>query len=301
MDGQSTTSSEQLDKSNLGKRGAAPFFRILLFVSVVGLVVLAFTLMHRHSKEPSNHVLVAVVDTGIDLKWREIKRSALDGVNILDLQSPPQDDNGHGTQISSITIAIEPRAKIVPVKAIARSGNATKQELARGIIAAVDSGARIINISAGVNSSSAELENAVRYAEEKGVLIVAAAGSNQDTIQYPAAYPYVIAVGAVDRHGVRLQNSPAGPAIDLVAVGEYPTIGLRGQCLPASGTSAAAPAVTAAIATILLSEPRLESDQIIERLNGSLADIGEPGRDDVFGFGLLTNLLQDPPCQLPQY
>ncbi len=296
MGGRSITNSNTLDISDHEKRETSPFFRIPWLIGLLGLIALALILANQREKEPSTEVLVAVVDTGIDLKQRKLKKAVLDGTNIIDLNLPPQDDNGHGTQVASVIHALEPYVKIVPIKAIARSGVATKQELAQGIVAAVDFGARIINVSAGVDSSSPDLENAVRYAEEKGVLIVAAAGSNQTTIQYPAAFPYVIAVGAVDRDGVRLQNSPSGPALDLFAVGEYATLGLRGQCITASGTSTAAPAVSAAIATILLREPHLKPNEVRERLNSSLTDIGEPGRDDATGLGLLTDRFEEPPC-----
>ena len=122
----------------------------------------------------------------------------------------------------------------MPIKVIPRSGVTNRQELARGIIVAVDRGAQIINISAGIISSDQDLENAVNYAEKMGVLVVAAVGGNEFGIEYPAAYPTVLAVGGVDHNGVRLNNSGIGPELDVMALGEYMTIGLRGEVYPFS-------------------------------------------------------------------
>lgn len=232
-------------------------------------------------------ITVAIVDTGIDLNQMKFKLATTHGFNVFNPDNPPQDDNGHGTQIASVINFLEPRIKIMPIKAIPKSGVATKQELAQGIITAVDLGAKIINISSGVASSSPDLENAIRYAKEKNVIIVAAIGDSGTGIEYPAAYPDVIAIGGVDRKKKRLQNSNTGPELDAVALGEYATIGLRRECQMSAGTSLAAPIVSVYIARILIDSPDIEPKEVKKILLNSATDIEKHGKDEMTGYGLL--------------
>lgn len=253
----------------------------LLGILIVGVLVFQFVYYSQ------TKIIVAVVDTGIDFKQLKFRFTATQGFNVLDPGKPPQDDNGHGTQIASIINFLEPRIKIMPIKAIPKSGVATKQELAEGIIAAVDRGAKIINVSAGVISSSLELESAIRYAEEKGVIIIAAVGGSGTGIEYPAAYPVVLAIGGVDHNEKRLQNSNTGPELDAVALGEYATIGLRGECKTGSGTSLATPIVSVHVARILLNKPNLKSEEVKSIFLNSVVDIEKSGKDETTGYGLL--------------
>lgn len=253
----------------------------LIIIFITEAVVLKF-INYSQTK-----IIVAVVDTGIDLNQTKLRFAAIQGFNVLDPNKSPQDDNGHGTQIASVINFLEPRIKILPIKAIPKSGVATKQELARGIIVAVDLGAKIINISAGVASSSIDLENAVKYAEEKNVIIVAAVGGNGTGIEYPAAYPVVLAIGGVDRNENRLQNSNIGSELDAVALGEYATIGLRGECKMDAGTSLAAPIVSVYAARIFIDNPNLKSEEVRNILLNSAIDIEKPGKDELTGYGLL--------------
>lgn len=259
----------------------------MLLFGMLTMGVLIFQFTHYSQTK----IIVAIVDTGIDLKQIKFRLAAIRGFNIHNPDRPPQDDNGHGTQIASIIHFLEPRIKLMPIKAIPKSGVATKQELAQGIIIAVNQGAKIINISAGVTSASLDLENAVRYADERGVLIVAAVGGNGKGIEYPAAYSTVIAVGGVNHNGLRLLNSNTGPELDVMALGEYKTIGLRGECRAGEGTSLAAPIVSVYAAKILLNNQNLKSQEVKNILLSSVIDIENLGRDDSTGYGLLWHEL----------
>lgn len=245
-------------------------------------------MVFKFANYPQTKIIVAIVDTGLDLRQIKFKLVASQGFNILDPDKSSQDDNGHGTQIASVINFLEPRIKIMPIKAIPKSGIATTQELARGIVVAVDRGAKIINISAGSASSSLDLENAIKYAEEKGVIIVAAAGGNGTGIEYPAAYPVVLAIGGVDRKDNILQNSNMGLELDAVALGEYATIGLRGECLLGAGTSLATPIVSVYAARIFINNPSLKTEEVKNILLNSAIDIEKLGKDDISGYGLLT-------------
>lgn len=258
------------------------YYLIVLVIFFIGVLVFKFV---NYSQ---TKIIVAVVDTGLDFKQIKFKLVASRGFNILDPDKSSQDDNGHGTQIASVINFLEPRIKIMPIKAIPRSGVATKQELARGIIAAVDRGARVINISAGVASSSPDLEKAIKYAEEKDVIIVAAVGGNGTGIEYPAAYPSVLAIGGVDHSENILQNSNSGPELDAVALGEYATIGLHGECLIGTGTSLSAPIVSVYAARIFIDNPSFKPEEVKNILLNFAIDIVKPGKDEMSGYGLLT-------------
>lgn len=258
------------------------YYRVfLLGILIIG--VLFFRFMYYTQTK----IIVAVVDTGVDLRQIKFKLGTVQGVNVLNSDKSPQDDNGHGTQIASSINFLEPRIRIMPIKAIPKSGVAAKQELAQGIITAINRGAKIINISAGVVSPSPDLEQAIRYAEQKGVVVVAAAGDSEVGIEYPAAYPTVLAVGGVNSRNEKLPNSSTGPELDLVALGEYMTRGFHGECRAGSGTSLAAPIVSVYAARIFLDNPRLKPQEVRDILLDSVVDIGDTGRDDSTGYGLL--------------
>ncbi len=257
------------------------YYLIALVMLIIGVLVL------NYANYPQTKIIIAVVDTGLDLKQAKFKSVATQGFNILNPDESSQDDNGHGTQIVSVINFLEPRIKIMPIKAIPKSGVTTKQELARGIIIAVDRGAKVINISAGTISTSPDLENAIKYAEEKDVIIIAAAGGSGAGIEYPAAYPSVLAIGGVDHNKNRLQNSNTGLELDAVALGEYATIGLRGECWMDAGTSIAAPIISVYAARILIDNPSLKSEEVRNILLHSAIDIEKSGRDEMTGYGLL--------------
>lgn len=282
MDGRSTIKRSSVLVVEKGEMSPLFRFSVIFLALFVASASFAYFTYYAQPK-----IIVAVVDTGLDLKQVRFRFVATQGFNTLNSNQTPQDDNGHGTQVSSAIHFFEPRAKIMPIKAIPRSGVATKEELAQGIIAAVDRGAKIINISAGVVSPSPDLEKAVKYAEERSVLLVAAAGSSGMNVEYPASYPFVIAVGGVNHSGARLSNSNTGHELDLIALGEYATNGLRGECLHGAGTSLAVPVVSAYVAKIILDNPDLNTEQVKNVLLRSVRDIGEQGKDDETGYGLL--------------
>ena len=258
------------------------FYRVVFLMAlVIGLLIAYYA--HYSQKK----IVVAIIDTGIDFNQIKFRFVATKGFNVLEPNQSAQDDNGHGTQVASVIRYLEPRIKIMPIKAIPRSGVATKKELAEGIVTAVNLGAKIISISAGVVSSSSELENAVNYAEKKGVFIVAAAGGSGSGIEYPAAYPTVLAVGGTNHGGVRLDNSNIGPELDIMATGEYMTIGLHGKCMTGAGTSLATPIVSVHLAKILLNNFNYTPQKTRDILLSLAKDIGKPGIDDETGYGLL--------------
>lgn len=242
-------------------------------------------------------VTIAVLDTGI------IAHPALPGffqsIAVTPFPSDITKTNGHGTAVASLIAGndplvpgVAPAARLISVRVGDDSGRADAFALAAGILAAVDAGAQIINISMGTTENNPLIEEAVLYANDRHVLIVAAAGnSEQADACYPAAYPSVISVGAVDARGEHLDFSNFGTYLSLTAPGyainaAWP----NNQYAKISGTSASAPIVTGAIAATM-SNGRgvtMTASQAAEIVMQYSDEAGIPGPDSEYGVGILN-------------
>ncbi|WP_102262833.1 S8 family peptidase [Mesobacillus jeotgali] len=242
---------------------------------------------------------IAIVDTGIDLDHPDLRNRLVKGYNVINEKAEPDDDNGHGTHVAGI-IASETNnnegvagmtwfSKIMPIKAMGAKGYGTTFDIAKGIVWAVDHGADVINLSLGNYQPSNVLEEAVRYAFEKDVVMVSAAGNDgSDQPTYPSAYPEVLSVAAVDYKGNRASFSNYGDYIDIAAPGVYiPSTYFNKQYAALSGTSMAAPHVAGLAALIKSANPELKSSQVIKIIKNSAIDLGEQGKDIDFGNGLI--------------
>ena len=203
----------------------------------------------------SQDILIAVLDTGIDQTHEDLAGKVVASINFT--QSPTVDDlYGHGTHIAGIVAATADNAvgstgvayncSLMNVKVAEDDGSCDPVTVSKGIIWAVDNGAKVINISLTITKPSLTLENAVDYAWDKGAVIVAAAGNNySSTLAYPAAYPNAMAVAATNKDDRLPQWSNHGDWVSLGAPGVdiYSTLpddnyGYR------SGTSSAAALVS---------------------------------------------------------
>jgi thermitase len=247
----------------------------------------------------TEEVEIAIVDTGVDLDHPELRNRLVKGFNVLNENEEPDDDNGHGTHVAGI-IASETNNnegvagmtwfnKIMPVKAMGAKGYGTTFDIASGIVWAVDHGADVINLSLGNYQPSKVLEEAVRYAYSKNVVMVSAAGNDgSDQPTYPSAYPEVLSVAAVDYDGNRASFSNYGDYIDIAAPGVYiPSTYFNKQYASLSGTSMAAPHVAGLAALIKSANPELTNTQILNIIKKSAIDLGEQGKDIDFGNGLI--------------
>lgn len=157
-------------------------------------------------------IIVAVLDTGVDTNHPDLMDNIVDDVGCVGIgYSSCEDDNGHGTHVSGTILAnggpkskgiygVVPEARLIAIKVLDKKGRGYTDDIAAGMIYAVDNGADIISMSLG-GSESDFINDAVDYANENGVLVVAAAGNSgpaEDTIIYPAANPGVVAVAAFD-------------------------------------------------------------------------------------------------------
>jgi len=245
------------------------------------------------------HIIIAVIDTGVDLDHPDLSRRLTNGYNVLENNDFPDDDSGHGTHVSGI-IASETNNqegvagitwynKIMPIKAMGAEGYGTTFDIAKGIIWAVDHGANVINMSLGNYQPSSLLKEAIDYAYNKNVVLISAAG-NENTMQpsYPAAYPEVLSVSAVDNTGRRASFSNYGDYIDVSAPGVQITSTYFNQQYAAlSGTSMASPHVAGLAGLLLSANPNLTNREVIDIIKNSAYDLGIPGNDSDFGNGLI--------------
>ncbi len=280
-------------------------------------------------------VAVAVIDTGVAYEnyqqgswfWRTNYYQAPDlagtnfvaGYDFVNDDTHPNDDEGHGTHVAG-TIAgttgngtgvagLAYGASVMPIKVLDSNGSGSYLDVAEGIRWAADHGAKVINLSLGGSSGATYLEEALAYAYNKGVTIVAAAGNNgSGSVSYPAAYDnYVIAVGATRFDETKANYSNYGSSLDIVAPGGDTSVdqngdgygdGILQQTFSGAynnfnyyfyqGTSMATPHVAAAAAMVIAAGKAGTPAEVQNLLQSTADDLGASGRDNTYGHGLLN-------------
>jgi subtilisin family serine protease len=278
----------------------------------------------------TREVLVAVLDDGYDA-------SLFDMTNRIDLPTPPAGhyldtadrDNdpratqkSHGSAVASVIAAATNNStgiagiasesvRVVPIKVFSDDGRASTETIAAGLETAISIGARVANISLGIESNAADgtrhcvtnarnaaLDAALRHAAEAGVLVIAASGNDgSSNICYPASNPDALAVGSINDDRNRSSFSSHGAGLDLVAPGNRVLTITDGRITTMSGTSFSAPTV-AGVAALLFAQGTSSSDQVFARLLETAADLGDAGQDREFGAGLVrADLALEPGSQ----
>lgn len=241
--------------------------------------------------------LIAVLDTGVaaDATFGTGRLRTLD----IGFGSTPGTggEDGHGTAIAALVAGgardaggVAPAANLLSIRVTDASGTSDMFTVAQAIVAAVDAGARILNVSLGGYSTSAALDAAITYASQRGALIVAAAGNDQAAqLAWPAADARVFSVGAIDAAEQQVSFSNSGPQLQLTAPGYgVQTAWLNNQRVTVNGTSASAPLVAGAIAAVMSQNPSLTPQQAAQVLVQSANDGGTPGADPAYGNGILN-------------
>ena len=268
----------------------------------------------------SSAVEVAVLDSGVDVLHPDLSGKLIAGSDIVNSDSAPSDDHGHGTHIAGVIAAIPNNGlgavgighdtKVRAIKVLDNTNTGSWGDVAQGIVEATDAGAKIINLSLGGYTGSQTLLDAVEYAWSNGVLLVAAVGNGAQTNPYyPAAYDHVMGVAATNSSDGRWSLSNYGSFVDISAPGDmiYSTHWTDGGPAPAfsgdatdstltstytylSGTSQAAPHVSGVAALLLAQDPTRTNQQLWDILTSTSDDLGVAGWDQLYGHGRLNAL-----------
>ncbi|UVI32158.1 S8 family peptidase [Paenibacillus spongiae] len=245
----------------------------------------------------SDKVLVAVLDTGVQTDHPDLAGKLHAGTNIVTPGEAPEDDVGHGTHVAGIIAAVVNNSegvaglswynKVLPVKVLDSSGAGSTYSVAEGIIWATDNGAKVINMSLGNYAEAEFLHDAIKYAFDRDVVLIAASGNdNTERPGYPAAYPEVFAVASTDPDGSKSSFSNYGDYIDVAAPGASIASTYPGsQYAALSGTSMASPHVAALAGLIRSINPKLTNTQVMDIMRNSAHDLGTKGKDKYFGHG----------------
>jgi len=236
----------------------------------------------------SSTLRIAILDTGIDQDHEDLHTKIVANRNFTTSRTV-DDRYGHGTHVAGSAAAVTDNGRgvagvgfttsLMNVKVLGDNGSGQYSWIANGIIWAADNGAHVINMSLGGTSASSTLESAVKYAWDKGVVLVAAAGNeNTSAPTYPAYYAECIAVAATDENDAKASFSNYGAWVDIAAPGvsiystlpNHPNrIGVRNYG-SLSGTSMAAPHVAGVAALVKARYPTWTNAQIRDRLLASV-------------------------------
>lgn len=262
------------------------------------------------------NMVIAIVDTGIDLTHPDLKDKLLPGFSALKdkddshNQTKGGDDNGHGTHCAGIAAGIgnngvgiagiSLKNKILPVRVLGGAGSGSMFSIAKGIEWAANNGAKVISMSLGGPSSvmNVVVERSVKKAIQKDVVLVGAMGnSGKEEPMVPACINGVIAVGATDDKDVKASFSTFGDHMTVSAPGvqilsSFPTYevalsqyGFPKDYAKLSGTSMATPAVSGVVGLIRSKFPNFNREQVKAQLVKSVDDLGKPGHDNLYGAG----------------
>jgi len=248
----------------------------------------------------SQQLRLGLIDSVIDRTNPVLRKAKIQQLSVLPagLNSGPAD---HGTAVASILVGqgangrdgLLPRAELVAINVFRQRDkkiDTTAEWLVRALDQAVAQHVSAINLSLG-GPPNRILQHAVRVVWGRGIAIVSAAGNSGPNAQpvYPAAYPEVIAVTAIDNKKHVFEHANRGDYVELAAPGVYVWAAAPGEDDGkfVTGTSYAAPFVTAAWAALRTAYIKDTPTAVRARLAGGAVDLGAPGRDNIFGFGLL--------------
>ncbi|MBV6625428.1 MAG: peptidase S8 [Rivularia sp. (in: Bacteria)] len=259
-------------------------------------------------KNRGKGITVAVIDTGVTKVRDLVETEFVKGYDFVNDRENASDDNGHGTHVAG-TIAqatnnsygvagVAYEARLMPLKVLSDYGGGTIADIAEAIKFAADNGADVINMSLGGGGESQLMKDAINYAHSKGVVIIAAAGNeNQNAASYPARYPNVFAVSALGPDGQKAPYSNYGAGVDISAPGGsdagkvlQATVDMdsKGEevFLGLQGTSMASPHV-AGVAALVKAAGVEEPEEIVKVLAKSARVIQDDGLN-YYGAGQLN-------------
>ncbi|MBR6316451.1 MAG: S8 family serine peptidase [Lachnospiraceae bacterium] len=245
-----------------------------------------------------NGIKVAILDSGVsasdDLPVKE-RVNFIDGED--DIEPLYEDLSGHGTGVAGVIIGkdngwgvtgVNPNANLYSLRVLDGTNKAPLSRIVSAIYWCIDNDINIMNMSFGTTTRSAILENAIRDADEAGILMIAAVGNHgmedPDVVEYPAAFDEVMAVGAVNPQGQISDLSSIGSVTEILAPGEsIPVMDFLDQISPADGTSMATPHITGIASLIWAKDETKSGDFVRELMKASTRsiDAGDYGVADL--------------------
>ncbi|NBI31068.1 peptidase S8 [Chengkuizengella sp. YPA3-1-1] len=219
-------------------------------------------------------IKISVIDTGVDFNHPDLKERLRRGFNFIFPHMPPWDDNGHGTHIAGTIAASNekmgivgtaPQAELYPIKAFDHRGTAYSSDIIQAIEWSIRNQMNIINMSFGMSNRSQSLLDAIKQANELGIITVASSGNDgkKENVDYPARFTPTISVGATSTKKRLASFSNKGKNIDIYAPGEriFSTWPNR-KYVELNGTSMATSHVSGIVALMLSINPKLSPVKI---------------------------------------
>jgi len=234
-------------------------------------------------------ISIAVLDTGVNYNLLSI----IKGYDFVNEDNDPLDDNGHGTIVTQVlknpgTNFPLVKSQIYSVKVLDEKGEGYISDVIEGINWAIENKVNIVLMSLGGEQDSIFLKETIIQAYNQGILIIAASGNeNESTLSYPARYQEVIGVGSVNINLNRSKFSNYGPDLDFVAPGEEIIVFDGENYLEVQGTSLSVPHAGIVATAYWSDNKNLTNLDIIKKLENTSIDLGDKGRDDFFGWGLV--------------
>jgi len=248
-------------------------------------------------------IKVAILDTGIQYDHPDLAANIKGGISVVGDENSTDnakwdDGHWHGTHVAGIVAAINndigvvgvaPAAWLYAVKVLADNGEGYISDVIEGMDWCVQNGMQVLNMSLGTASDVLAFKEACDKAYADGILLVAAAGNEDDNgVLYPAKYESVIAVAATDAYDNVPSWSSRGPEVELAAPGVNILSTSKGSNYAwADGTSMASPHVAGTAALIWAKNPGLTNVLVRSILQQTAQDLGPVGKDNVYGYGLV--------------
>jgi subtilisin family serine protease len=262
-------------------------------------------------------ILIGIMDSGVDGTHPNLAPNMVPGYSNVPNEPDPgaSGNNVHGTHVAGIsgaapnsgqTLGVAPTAGITSIKVLSSAGSGYDWNVADGILKATDRGVKVLNISLGRPQYGPEwdtlIHDHVRYAHQRNVLLIAAAGNCGDpgtwrfngctrhnSPSIPAAFAEVVAIGSVGLNNSRSAFSTQGSYVELAALGDSVFSTIPGNRYASySGTSMASPVASGVAALIWSRNPSLTATQVRHILQASATDLGPAGRDGSYGYGLVN-------------
>jgi subtilisin family serine protease len=255
-------------------------------------------------KARGKSIKVAVLDTGVDFNHPDLKDNIKAYVDFTGSPFGAQDKQGHGTHCAGIIaaenngvgiIGVAPSVELYCAKVLGDNGSGGFDSIIKGLDWAIAQGVDVISMSLGCGMEPPlEMHQAIQRASQAGIIMVAATGNENSRVGWPAMFDEVIAVSAMSPDHQRANFSNYGIKNEIMAPGVNILSTFKdGGYARLSGTSMATPMIAGSLALYLsylkakgLPKPTLE--QVHQKLVSSVDDLGAPGRDDLYGDGMIN-------------